>query len=211
MSVYQSAFVPDRQILDNVIVAHEAIHHLNKKKSGKDGFLAIKLDMSKTYDRVEWIFLLKVVQHMGICPKWINRILTCLSTVRYSFNLNGENKGLIRPTRGIRQGGLLSPYFFLICAEGLTSLLKKAEMQGKIHGLKIVPNSHSISHLLFANDSLIFCKAKKEEAKEVMRILEIYGKVSGQIINSEKSLVFFSKNMKQEDCIQVTALLNNMN
>lgn len=105
----------------------------------------------------------------------------------------------------------MSPYLFLICAEGLTSLIKQAEIQGKLHGLRITSNAPSISHLLFADNSLLFCKAKTKEAKEVMRILEIYSQASGQVINAENSLVFFSKNVKHEDKTQLTATMNNMN
>lgn len=85
--------------------------------------MAITIDMSKAYDRVEWIFLAEVMKRMGFAQKWIALIMKCISTVHYSILINGDSVGYIRPSRGIRQGDPLSPYVFLICAEALSSLL----------------------------------------------------------------------------------------
>lgn len=102
ISPAQSAFVPGRQILDSVIIAHELIHALKNKRKGKNGFLILKLDMSTAFDRVEWQFLGRMMMSMGFCPTWINWILNCISTTSYSFNLNGQKIGRVLPQRGIR-------------------------------------------------------------------------------------------------------------
>ena len=90
---------------------------------------------------------------------------------------------------------LLSPYLFLLCSAGLSNLLKRAEDGKKITGMTISRRGPSISHLFFADDSLIFCKAESSQAKELMYLLKRYEEGSGQIIILEKSSVFFSKNM----------------
>ena len=89
----QSAFIPGRQIIDNVIIAHESIHCLNNMRSGSNAFMALKLDMSKAYDRVEWQFVVKMMEQMGFCQTWIKWILKCMSSVTFSFNINGESRG----------------------------------------------------------------------------------------------------------------------
>ena len=98
--------------------------HIRKK--GKIGSLALKLDVSKAYDRVEWLFLQGVMQKLGFPEKWIERVMTCVTTTSFSILLNGKPYGNVFPSRGIRQRDRLSPYLFLLCAEGFTSLLAKA-------------------------------------------------------------------------------------
>ncbi|XP_027177900.1 uncharacterized protein LOC113777055 [Coffea eugenioides] len=108
-------------------------------------------------------------------------------------NVNGEKKG-IKPSRGLRQGDPLSPFLFLICAKGFSTLLNQAVRQGKLTDLQLSSGGPRLSHIFFADDSLIFCKAKEEEAVQLMKVLRQYGEASGQLINTEKSSIFFSKN-----------------
>ena len=107
-------------------MAFETLHHMKMKKVGKVGHVALKLDMSKAYDRLEWGFLKKIMEKMGFHPTWIGWIMKCIQKVIYSILVNGEPKGRIIPTRGIRQGDPLSPYLFLLCSEGLNGLIQHA-------------------------------------------------------------------------------------
>ena len=86
--------------------------------------MAIKLDMSKAFNRVEWPCLERIMTRLGFHERWISLMMMCIKSVSYSVLLNGEPKGLIRPTRGIRQGDPISPYLFLLCGEGLSAMLK---------------------------------------------------------------------------------------
>ena len=130
---------------------------MKTKKFGKKGQLALKLDMSKAYDRVEWVFLEKIMLQMGFNSKWVGWILECIRSVTYSILVNGEPQGHIVPTRGIRQGDPLSPYLFLLCSEGLNGLIQQAVTEGNIQGVSLCKNGPKISHLFFADDSLLFC------------------------------------------------------
>ena len=102
ISKSQSAFIANRLITDNVLIAFESLHHMKTNCTGRTGFMALKLDMSKAYDRVEWCFLENFLLKMGFQESWVAMIMECITTVMYSILVNGEPKGLITPTRGLR-------------------------------------------------------------------------------------------------------------
>ena len=110
------------------------MHSIDQRRKGKEAFIAVKLDMSKAYDRVEWAYLEAMMRRMGFNERWISLILMCVSTVEYLVLINGEAKGKIILTRGLRQGDPISPYLFLLCAEGLSAMIKKEERDGLLKG-----------------------------------------------------------------------------
>ena len=124
--------------------------------------------------------------------------MMCITTNTYSILINGEPKGLIWPLRGICQGDPISPYLFLICAEALLAMLKKEQIQGNIKGVVVCKQAPSISQFLFADESLVFCKATMNECNRVWEILQNYEIASGQQMNREKISLFFSKNTSPE-------------
>lgn len=119
----QFAFVPGRSIPDNVLLAFELLHYMKQKKRGGEGEVALKLDVSKAYDRVNWGFLKHQMVQMGFSIKWISWIMLCVTTMSYYVRFNRSQIGPIIPWRGLRQGDHLLPYLFLICVEGLSLLI----------------------------------------------------------------------------------------
>lgn len=126
--------------------------------------MALKLDITKAYDRVSWKFLKHKMQAMNFSERWIKWIFLCVQTVSYQFCINGFLVGLVNPKRGLRQGDPLSPYIFLLCVEGLSNDLDRVVITADLHGSKIAPTTPPISHLLFADHSFLFFKGTNEEA-----------------------------------------------
>lgn len=117
--------------------------------------LQIKVDMAKAYDRVEWDYLEAMLLKLDFGQKWTRLVMQCVRSVSYATLINGTPGETITPSRGLRQGDPLSPYLFLICVEGLSSLLQKAESSGIIKGVAVSRGGTRINHLLFANDCII--------------------------------------------------------
>ena len=133
------------------------------------------------------------MKRMGFHHKWIGLMTECISSVSYSILINEEPHGNIQPSRGLRQGDPLSPYLFLLCAEGLHSLIKKAESNGDMQGVSLCRGGPKITHLFFADDSLLFTKATTTACEKILSILRQYEEASGQQVNRDKTTIFFSK------------------
>ncbi|XP_043689330.1 uncharacterized protein LOC122640247 [Telopea speciosissima] len=149
ISPAQSAFIPDRLISDNILVAHELFHYIKKQKKGKGKFLALKLDM---------------------------------------------RKGAISPSRGIRQGDLISPAIFILCSQALTAVIDQAKSAGLLKGVRVHNRGDLITHLLFADDCLLFAKVDLQEINYLKECLDLYCKATGQAINLQKSSLTFNPN-----------------
>ena len=194
ISESQNAFQSDKAISDNILVAFATLHHMKRRNSRKMGHMALKLDRSKAYDCLEWVFLQRIMEKMGFHSTWIGWILECIKSVTYSVLVNGEPKGNIIPTRGIHQGDPLSPYLFLLCSKGLNRLLEHAVESKHIEGVSLCKNGPKISHPFFADDSLVFCRARVGDVEKNQEILGKYERASGQKINSDKTTLFFGNN-----------------
>ena len=122
--------------------------------------MALKLDLSKANDRVEWLYMEKLMKKMGFGDTQVNLMMQCISKATYSVLINGEPHGYITPTSALSQGDPLSPYLFLLCTEEFHGLLRKAEENGDIKGVSICRSASKLTHLLFADDNLIFLQGK---------------------------------------------------
>ena len=169
--------------------------------------MALKLDMSKAYDRVEWKFLEQLMKGMGFANRWVALMMECISTVSYSILINGEPSPIVHLTKGIRQGDLLSPYLFLLCTEGLHSLLHHAAESGQIRGVSICKKGPRLTHLFFVDDSLLFCRSSTSECLKIQNILGNYERAFGQQLNKSETSLFFSKSTPVESIDQITSLL----
>lgn len=131
---------------------------------------------------------------MGFNAKWVTIMMRYVCTISYSLLINGKPYGNITPTRGLCQGEQLSPYFFLLCAEGLSTLLQYSVEQGLLKGVAACRGAPDISHLFFAYDNLSFCRATREECSNLERVLDIYELAEGQKLNHDKTSLFFCHN-----------------
>ena len=173
----------DRLILDNILVAFETLHHLKNKRKEKLGFMALKLNMSKAYDRLKWVFLEKLMEKLGFADRWISLISSCIQSVSFYVLVNGEPHSHFSPNRGLRQGDPLSPYLFLLYTEGLHLLIQQAEQVGSIQGVSICSVGPKVSHMFFANDNFLFYRATNQDCSSILDILHQYKAASGQQIN----------------------------
>lgn len=141
--------------------------------------MAIKLNMSKVFDRVEWDCLARVMQKLVFHDLWIFIFMMCITSVSYSVLINGEPKGEIILSQSTRQADLLSPFLFLLCAKGLSVMLQREERLGNIKGISICLGAPHLSHLFFADDSLLFYRANMGGYQHIWDILQNYDAALG--------------------------------
>ena len=149
-----------------------------------------KLDIEKAYDTINWEFLFQVMGKMGFGVRWMSWIKWCISTASFSVLVNGSPTGFFPSSRGLRQGDPLSPYLFVIGMETLSCLLNRATDGNYLSSTKFADGRGEelvISHLLYADDTLLFCKADKDELKFISWTLMWFEAVSGLKINLNKS------------------------
>ena len=187
ISESQNLFVGGRQILDSVIIANEC---LDSRLKSRLPSVICKLDSEKAYDHVNWEALFYLLSRMGFGLKWRGWIKACVTSIRFSVLVNGSPEGFFGCSRGLRQGDPLSPLLFLLIIEVLSSLLKKTEECNLIRGFHVGSmNSVSvcISHLLFADDTILFCDASREQLLSIRLVLSCFQVFTGLKVNIGKS------------------------
>eukprot|EP00253_Pinus_taeda_P016878 PITA_16878 len=150
----------------------------------------IKLDLSKAYDRLSWNYLGKVLESFGFCRRWIDWIHSLISSPSFSILVNGTPSKTFSASRGLRQGDPLSPFLFILAAEGLGRFIKKEREANKIKGLKLWGNNLHLTHQQFVDDIMFFGEPTVKEVKHLRKILDLFAEASGLEINRDKSCVF---------------------
>ncbi|KAL0447058.1 UNVERIFIED_CONTAM: hypothetical protein Slati_1833700 [Sesamum latifolium] len=177
-----SGFVPKRLIGDNILLAQEIMHSIAANKI--DWNVALKLDMAKAYDTVNWNFLELILQKLGFPKRTIVLIRNCTNNCWFSILINGVLSGFFKSTRGLRQGDPLSPTLFVLAAEYLSRGLNNLFITYKSLAFK---GSEGISHLAYADDVIIFTNSNAEGLRKIMNFLHDFEKKSGQCISIVKS------------------------
>lgn len=190
-----------------VIVAHELYHHLKLLRSGFVFEMGIKLDMNKAYDRLKWDFLEAVLHKLGFSLAWITLIMNCVRSVSLSLLINGKPSKTFSPSRGLRQGDPLSPFLFILISVILSTIVKKACMTWQLSPISLSHYGPSVSHLLFVDDTLIFLQATQQKCVLLQHILQAYCVASGQMINQDKSSIYFSPNTPQDIITNLSSIL----
>ena len=187
ISENQNSFVGGRQILDSVLIANECVDSRRKSRVPR---VICKLDMEKAYDHVNWEALLYLLDRMGFGVKWCKWIRNCISTIQFSVLINRSPADFFGSSRGLRQGDPLSPLLFLIMMEVFSRMLRRVEGAGLIRGFNLEgrrDGGEHVSHILFADDTILFCYADVEQILHIRLLLLSFQAVTGLKVNVHKS------------------------
>ncbi|XP_028117415.1 uncharacterized protein LOC114315043 [Camellia sinensis] len=181
----QTAFIGRRNILDGVLISNEIVDWWKKKKKQKG--MILKLDFEKAFNSVNWECLFEMLSSFGFQNKWTRWIKECLQSSRVSILVNGSPTAEFCPENGLRQGDPLSPFLFIIVAEGLNMLFQRAKDLGLINGVVIGTRRINVTHLQFTDDIIVFYEAEEQEILNVKRILRCFEVLSGLWIKFHKT------------------------
>jgi len=199
ISQNQEGFVKGRSITEKCpFGSRDYINRRNKFHN-----VVVKLDMAKAYDRVTWIFLTKVLRSFGFSERIVDMVVRLVSNNWYPVNMNGKTFGFFHSTRGVKQGDPLSPTLFIIAAEVLARNLNHLFMDQDFKGFGVPKWSPEINHMSYANDTILFCSGQPSSMKKMMKVLRGYEKVSGQMVNLDKSLVYLHEKVSIGICSKI--------
>ncbi|GJR72598.1 putative RNA-directed DNA polymerase [Tanacetum coccineum] len=183
----QNAFIKGRFILDGVLIANETVEFVRKKK---EKGLVYKVDFEKVYDSINSKFLGDIMKRIGFDSKWCKWVENCLNSSSMSILVNGSPTEEFTLERGVRQGDPLSPFLFILTAEGLNALVSEAVAKGIFKGLVIGSDRVVVLHLQYADDMIFFGEWRRENAKALICILKCFEEVSGLKVNFNKSKLY---------------------
>lgn len=187
ISLNQSAFVKDRLLIENLLLATELVKDYHKDTVSRR--CAIKVDISKAFDSVQWPFLINTLTAMGLPEKFIHWISLCVTTSSFSVQVNGELAGFFKSDRGLRQGCALSPYLFVISMHVLSKLLDKSAAERRM-GYHPKCKNLGLTHLSFADDILVFSDGNSRSIESILEVFNTFAAISGLLMSVEKSTIF---------------------
>ena len=193
----QASFIPGRLSQDNIVIVQEAVHSMRRKK-GRRGWMLLKLDLEKAYDRIRWDFLEDTLNAAHLPQIWIKWIMECVTNPGMGLLWNGERTEAFTPQRGLRQGDPLSPYLFVLCMERLCHQIEFAVANKEWKTIRLSRGGPSLSHVCFADDMILFAEASIAHIRVIRKVLERFCGASGQKVNLEKFVIFFSENVHQD-------------
>lgn len=164
--------------------------------------------MSKAYDRLEWGFIRGCLLAYGFDGHWVNLVMKLITSVSYRYKVNGFLSSELIPERGLRQGDPISPYIFILAADALSHMIHRASEMGRFHGIHLAQGGPRLTHLFFADDSLLFGKGTLENMYQLVSILNAYSKASGQRVNLSKSGLIGGRFMDSRLKSHLAAALN---
>jgi len=185
----QSAFVKDRLLIENLLLATELVKDYHKDSISAR--CAIKIDISKAFDSVQWSFLTNTLVAMNFSPTFIHWINLCITTASFSVQVNGDLVGYFQSKRGLRQGCSLSPYLFVICMDVLSKMLDKAAGVRKF-GFHPKCQRLGLTHLSFADDLMVLSDGKTRSIEGILEVFDEFCKRSGLRISLEKSTLYMA-------------------
>jgi hypothetical protein len=184
ISESQTTFIEGRNILEGVVILHEVIHQL--KRTGRKGVI-FKIDFEKAYDKVRCDFVQEVVVRKGFPPHWIKQTMSTIQGGRVCINVNCERSPYFATYQGLRQGDPLYPMMFNLVAETLATLMRRAVRQGKIKGALTHLIAEGITHIQYANDTILMVEGDDDSIENMKFILYCFEWMSGLKINYHKS------------------------
>lgn len=196
----QSAFIKERLLMENVLLATEIVKDYHKTDISPR--CAMMIDISKAFDSVQWTFLVNTLKALGLPDRFIHWISLCITTASFSVQVNGELAGYFQSKRGLRQGCSLSPYLFVVCMNVLSRMLDDAAARGRF-GFHPKCKNINLTHLCFADDLMIFGDGTKRSIEEILKVFKEFDKISGLKISLEKSTLFLAgvTEQNQEDIL----------
>lgn len=202
----QCAFLPGRDITENIILLREILHSFKQKHYKRPEF-CLKVDLSKAFDRMNWDFLTEMLTLYGFPTRFTGWVMSCVKSAQFSLVFNGRSDGFFKPTCGLRQGCALSPYLFILGMDLLSRHLRHLLSANLLTGIKPAPSAAPLTDCLYADDLLIFGAATETEALRIRDALCSFASVSSQQVGPDKSTIWFSVATPQTEIAHLSNLL----